>query len=485
MGPEAVRKIRWSYNIERRGDILLEGMYELGFRKKYFDLLKAPDFSTEHHLMCSTTEIYDDGDERRRNIKKMRSYGEKLPAFAKQFTSEFMMVAEKFLALTKKLEKRDFKSISLSKVQQSWQEFLEAFCRLIPYCRVISEYLEEVVQDIVVKELQGQVKNSSQTYTLLTSPKKMNTLMKENINRLKIAALMKANPKQGRDEIKKHIKTFGWLSCYHLMDEPMKEADITKEIQKIVSPHVEEDIANLQKSKKKNAAEAKKMLGQLKLSDTVRQLLGIMSENAWVRTYRKEVMFKGNCRVLGMTKRIAREMALPLQDLKYIHAEEISEFLAHGKKVKKEMISARKKKYVQVKMGDECAVFIGDEADLVNPARQVDKSIIEVKGMSTFPGKVTGEVQVMGLNDNNSSFQRGKILVCSNVSTVMTPLVEKCLAIVANEGGVLSHTAVVSREFSKPCIVGTKIATKVFRTGDFIEVDASNNVARKVTKQRR
>src|SRR3989338_1546605 len=123
MDPEAVRKIRWSYNIERRGDILLEGMYELGFRKKYFDLLKAPDFSTEHHLMCSTTEIYDDGDERRRNIKKMRSYGEKLPAFAKQFTSEFMMVAEKFLALTKKLEKRDFKSISLSKVQQSWQEF--------------------------------------------------------------------------------------------------------------------------------------------------------------------------------------------------------------------------------------------------------------------------------------------------------------------------------------------------------------------------
>jgi pyruvate,water dikinase len=51
---------------------------------------------------------------------------------------------------------------------------------------------------------------------------------------------------------------------------------------------------------------------------------------------------------------------------------------------------------------------------------------------------------------------------------------EKASAFVTDEGGILCHAAIVSREMKKPCIIGTKIATKLLKDGDIIEVDANN-----------
>ena len=51
--------------------------------------------------------------------------------------------------------------------------------------------------------------------------------------------------------------------------------------------------------------------------------------------------------------------------------------------------------------------------------------------------------------------------------------------LVTDEGGITSHAAIVSRELKKPCIIGTKVATKVFRDGDIVEVDANTGIISK------
>ena len=58
------------------------------------------------------------------------------------------------------------------------------------------------------------------------------------------------------------------------------------------------------------------------------------------------------------------------------------------------------------------------------------------------------------------------------------PLIRKASAIITNEGGITCHAAIVACELKKPCIVGTKIATKILRDGDLVEVDANNGVVR-------
>jgi pyruvate,water dikinase len=42
---------------------------------------------------------------------------------------------------------------------------------------------------------------------------------------------------------------------------------------------------------------------------------------------------------------------------------------------------------------------------------------------------------------------------------------------VTNDGGLTSHAAIIARELNKPCLVGTKVATDVFKDGDVVEVD--------------
>ncbi len=52
----------------------------------------------------------------------------------------------------------------------------------------------------------------------------------------------------------------------------------------------------------------------------------------------------------------------------------------------------------------------------------------------------------------------------------------KTKAVITDLGGILCHAAIVSRELKIPCIVGTKIATKVLKNGDKIKIDAKGGV---------
>jgi len=51
------------------------------------------------------------------------------------------------------------------------------------------------------------------------------------------------------------------------------------------------------------------------------------------------------------------------------------------------------------------------------------------------------------------------------------PIFRKVSAIVTDEGGITCHAAIVSRELKVPCIVGTKIATRIFQDNDYVEVN--------------
>jgi phosphohistidine swiveling domain-containing protein len=65
----------------------------------------------------------------------------------------------------------------------------------------------------------------------------------------------------------------------------------------------------------------------------------------------------------------------------------------------------------------------------------------------------------------------GKIVVVPSTSPSYVPLMRKAKALVTDHGGMMSHAAIVAREFNLPCIVGTKQATKVLKTGDKVVLD--------------
>jgi pyruvate,water dikinase len=60
------------------------------------------------------------------------------------------------------------------------------------------------------------------------------------------------------------------------------------------------------------------------------------------------------------------------------------------------------------------------------------------------------------------------------------PIIRHARAIITNEGGLTSHAAVISRELNIPCVLGTKVATRILKDGDFVEVDANRGIIKKL-----
>lgn len=111
---------------------------------------------------------------------------------------------------------------------------------------------------------------------------------------------------------------------------------------------------------------------------------------------------------------------------------------------------------------------------------RVDLNIKEFSGVSAYKGRVIGKVRIIKRMSDMSKFLDGEILVASMTEPAYLPIMKKALAFITDEGGVLCHAAIVSRELKKPCITGTKIATSVLKDGDIVEVDADNAVVRKL-----
>ena len=105
----------------------------------------------------------------------------------------------------------------------------------------------------------------------------------------------------------------------------------------------------------------------------------------------------------------------------------------------------------------------------------------ELSGVVASAGKtISGSVVVLISSKDFVKFKRGAILVAPETTPDFVPYMKLASAIVTDRGGITSHAAIVSRELGIPCVVGTKIATQVFKDCDRVEVDATNGVVRKI-----
>ena len=72
--------------------------------------------------------------------------------------------------------------------------------------------------------------------------------------------------------------------------------------------------------------------------------------------------------------------------------------------------------------------------------------------------------------------REGEVLVCPITSPAWAPIFSNVRAVVTDIGGVMSHAAIVCREYGLPAVVGTGRATAQIRTGQMVRVDGSSGV---------
>ncbi len=169
------------------------------------------------------------------------------------------------------------------------------------------------------------------------------------------------------------------------------------------------------------------------------------------------------------------------EDKKYLSLITLSELLS-GKmsslaQRKKEAENGKRFLY-EVFDGKEKVSYVDNVPSILADLEHVPVFSGEIHGQAAHKGKVSGIARIVYGIDKNTVFNKGDILISINSNPSLMPLLEKCAGIVTDEGGVMCHAAIMAREFGKPCIIGTKIATQVLHDGDLVEVDADNGIVK-------
>jgi phosphohistidine swiveling domain-containing protein len=100
----------------------------------------------------------------------------------------------------------------------------------------------------------------------------------------------------------------------------------------------------------------------------------------------------------------------------------------------------------------------------------------EVRGLAASPGIAEGTAKNVASLDEFDQVQQGDILVCQMTNPAWVVLFTKIAGLVTDAGGVVSHPAVVAREFGIPAVVGTSEATARIKTGDRVRVNGATGI---------
>jgi phosphohistidine swiveling domain-containing protein len=188
--------------------------------------------------------------------------------------------------------------------------------------------------------------------------------------------------------------------------------------------------------------------------------------------------------VLGVVSKywsyLAGATGLPIQTVQLLLPEEVARILQNPSEVSTiENLDKRQNSVFGILPEHKFFFdFSSDAIEMFLPKHEI--SVKEIQGNTANKGKVSGLVKIVNNIADIHKVVEGDVIISINTSPSVMPALKKAVAIVTDEGGITCHAAIVSRELGIPCVIGTKIATRTFKDGDMVEVDADNGVVRKL-----
>ena len=179
-------------------------------------------------------------------------------------------------------------------------------------------------------------------------------------------------------------------------------------------------------------------------------------------------------------KELEKRKKIKVNLLFYALPEEIVDLLKDNRIIKSDVLKDRKKLILFLTLnGRKTKIFTGTKAKQILESNIKEQKLTAdfIKGNAANKGIVKGRVRLI-LREADLNNLDNKIVVAPMTSIKFVPYLKKVKGIITNEGGIACHAAIVSRELNVPCIVGTKIATKVLKDGDLVEMDADKGIVK-------
>ncbi|OGI25052.1 MAG: hypothetical protein A3J76_02355 [Candidatus Moranbacteria bacterium RBG_13_45_13] len=422
----------------------------------------------------------------------------KSPKFLLDFLEDVYRRAVHLRKFSEKFKRIDPKKLSSKKLAELIEgyskEFHDFYARatIAPLLGYQDDNpIYQKMDELIRSKTKNHPEKYSDYYTALTSsPKKLkNNLMEIEI--LKLAGKAKGSKLRNERKLVKRFKKeiggiknkYEFLSfdfCDSVSWDLDHFADLVMEKMKLDISFELRRLLNLEKTSGKNF---QKSVRELKLSKKEIEICTLVKYLGYQKWAREHEFQEAQYNLKPVQDELGSRAGLSTLESKYLLANEYRELATGPEKYKKLTRARIKNSLCFVKVDKKTKVFIGREAKKIfagmekeEPAKIVQTT--ELKGMPAFPGKISGKVKIIITAKDAGKMKKGDILVSQATGPDLVPAMKMAAAIVTNEGGITAHAAIVSRELKIPCIVGTKIATKVLQDGNLVEVDADRGIVK-------
>jgi len=488
------------YALTNKSAVLFKHLSVVGIQKKYYRQALGLDYALNDFIYRKGAMFWNyDGDvEFNRALLRGQSFNESI----QHFIISMANAANNLEKIAKSLSRTSkWKSKTKHELEKIFGKYIEYYLLNIPF--LMSFWNAE---NILIPQLRtdfdvlfGSESSEITLFSVLTPSKatyfekernSVKTIAEHISRNRKLKELfcsmsengfvkeLKHNPKLSK-LFHIHLKEFAFTTAPVLLGEPMKVGGLIDRIRVVLDKKKDAQLGNGKK--------AKKYIAVIKKYPDVyeRYLLG--RDLMFWKNQRLDLMFKSDYLMRPLYTEIADRIGLSYLEFVHLTLDEIKQsFRSSGLSVSKEEIQRRIRGYSI--WSEKGKIFLTSDKKKF-PAVKKEKSVGKndsqkkddvLKGTVAQPGKVTGVVRLVFELKDLKKIRKGDVLVTTMTRPEMMIALEKAVAFVTDEGGMLSHAAIVSREMGKPCIIGTKIATEVFKDGDMVEVDANKGIVRKL-----
>ncbi len=471
-----MNKENWMVVVSFRTELLTEALLHKGYREGIPEMFpKLPSF---RNRMIIDNDIYIDLNE----INKLKEYiNQDIFKKGNHIYNTIKNQIQIFLDFVQELD------ITSKIPTEELIETIEDFLQLYKYAvgpiglpTTIDLLLDEKIVEMLEKEGFNDVE---QSFNKIAISKKSIETNQEHLDLLDLAIKLKGISSDSAKFIglvEKHSKKYGWVRSTLLQIHPYDSQKIIDEIKSIKDPEKEKE--RLLKQRAEQVKSAKEIIEKIKSSEG-KALARFLQKAVYYRTARLEWLNKACYLSKPLLDQAAHILGIKYDELIYLLPEEIIQGLKAGQlELDPKTICERMKGYAFVSDNNvENILFTGKELEKLKQQFSKSEEGDMIQGMVTCKGKVEGRAKIIKDRRDLAKIEDGDVLVTRLTTPDFIVAMKKAVAIVTDLGGITSHAAIVSRELGKPCIVGTGNATKVFKDGDMVEIDANKGIVRKIT----
>ncbi len=397
--------------------------------------------------------------------------------FAKSLVKEVSNIVTVEKNLARSVPKRGLTSKEIEKFLlkhlEWWIQFFEA-----AYLWFGVENIKEKIDAEIKDKWKGSDRDLKNFLDTVYRPMRFPLSSREQRDLLRVSSL---SGKALDQSLAVHVKKYRHLSLHNIDDEYFDKSYYLGRIKLLKKPSEYLKQKKLLETADREVAAANATIRAAKLPTYLKERINFVRWFMYIRTETVDHFMLVHGAYKSVFNSMSKLLALPVEALLHMTYKELIDSVRKGDlTVSRDLVFERTKRgYAYLIAPHSSFLVIGKEANwlhnFVMPKKKEEK-VKQLSGQIAFPGKITGLARVILDRRKAHELKKGEILVTTMTSPEFVPSMKIAGGIITNEGGILCHAAIMSREFRKPCVIGTKIATDVIKTGQIITLDADNGI---------